>query len=371
VKPLTAPPTIAPVASTSKPSPNGVPPKLGAAKVGGAPVVAKATAAVAPANLMPAAAVPQALRPVPPKNGTSSPSGGVGAVDVVPMSLTATAWPCNVPSLAQAAQLLTSGSARADKDGANAKLLSSLTEIEMSAVTGKRSSVDLTALRHAVLVRWRLVNALETKPPAGYPIDMPALEGLLNEADGALSKLQVPEAATDAVRAGYASARGSLAKHAVALSEIAAEFAQQAAAEAVAHKSTKKYQRVARIVATTTDTAKMALRSKVLWAGLAVSLLGAGAFHGYRYVRERNAPNTGPSYSAAGMHGYKNDSTGVTVLHSVDPTKPVNEAELAKLKAEAAASGKRVHQVGLGEYIISPKDTQIMGDTSQKPAAQP
>src|SRR5215472_1955676 len=81
VKPVTAPPTITPVASTSKPSSNGIPPKLAAAKVGGPPVVANATAAVVPANQTPGAAVPQALRPVPPKNGTSTPSVGVGAVD--------------------------------------------------------------------------------------------------------------------------------------------------------------------------------------------------------------------------------------------------------------------------------------------------
>jgi len=370
VKPLASAPGIVPVVSPAKAA-TGVPPKMPTAKVGSPPVIAKAAAPVALASQMPAAPVPQALRPVPPKNRGSTSSDGVGAVDVVPMSLTGTAWPCNVPSNAQASQLFSADRARADKDGPSGKLWSSLTETETNALMGQQSSLDLTALRHATLVRWRLANALETKPPPGSPVDVAALEQLLNEADAALSKVQVPDAATEAVRAGYASARRALAKEAVALSEVAAEFAQHAAADAAARKATKKYQHVARIVATTTNTAKIALRSKVLWAGFAVSLLGAGAFHGYRYLQERNAPKTGPSYSAAGMHGYKNDSTGVTVLHSVDPTIPVNEAELAKLKAEAEASGKRVHQVGLGEYIIAPKDMRIMGDPSQKPPAQP
>src|SRR5262252_8134850 len=218
VKPLPSPPGIAP-ASRSRPSPNGVPPKVGAAKVGGPPVIPKATAAVASANQTTVAAVPQALRPVPPKNRVSPSSDGVGAVDVVPMSLTATAWPCNVPSVAQASQLLSAESARAGKGGASGKLWSSLTEIERNALMGRRSSLDLTALRNAVLVRWRLANALETRPPAGSPIDVSALEGLLNEADAALSKLQLPEGATEAMRSGYASARGALAKDAVALSE--------------------------------------------------------------------------------------------------------------------------------------------------------
>src|SRR5262249_33261518 len=155
-----------------------------------------------------------------------------------------------------ASRLVSGSGSRGKDDQAIENVLDSLTEVELGALSGRPSPLDLSTLKEAVIVRLRLASALETKPARGAPIEMGALERLLREADSALTQLQTPEVATQTVRAGFASARAALAKDAVALSNFAAEFAQHAAAEAAAHKATKKYEKVARFVAGGADTAK-------------------------------------------------------------------------------------------------------------------
>jgi hypothetical protein len=150
----------------------------------------------------------------------------------------------------------------------------------------------------------------------------------------------------------------------VALSNFAAEFAQQAAA-AVTDKATKKYEKVARLVAASADTTRIALRSKLLWAVLGTSVLGAVAFHGYRYLHAKNAPVSGPNYSVAGMHGFKSESSGIAILHPIDPTKPIDPAAIEQLKAQAEASGKTVHEVGPGQYVIAPSKLHVPGGGQQ------
>jgi hypothetical protein len=279
-------------------------------------------------------------------------------------------WPGSVPGTEEASRLLSGEGSQGKHDEAIDGLWNSLTEVELGTLLERPSALDLSALKKAVIVRWRLAHALETKPARGAPIDSGALEGLLKEADTALTKLQTPpQAATATVRASFASARAALAKNAVALSNFAAEVAQQVAAEAAINKATKKYEKVARIVAASADTTRIAFRSKVLWVGVGLSVLGALAFHGFRYLHAQNAPVSGPGYSAAGMHGFQNESSGIAVLHPIDPSKPIDPAALAQLKAQAAASGKTVHEVGRGQYVIAPSKLRFSGGSANQPAA--
>jgi hypothetical protein len=280
-------------------------------------------------------------------------------------------WPCGVPGMEEASRLLSGAGSKGEHDEAIEGLWSSLTEVELGTLLERPSALDLSALKEAVIVRWRLAHALETKPARGVPVDFGALEGLLKEADIALTKLQTPpEAATAAVRASFVSARAALAKNAVGLSNFAAEFAQQIAAEAAASKATKKYERVARVVAASTDTTRTALRSKLLFVAMGLSVLGALAFHGLQYLHDKNAPVSGPSYSAAGMYGFKNESSGIAVLHPLDPSKPIDPAALAQLKAQAAANGKTVHQVGPGQFVIAPSKLRVPGSSTQPAVGQ-
>ncbi len=240
-----------------------------------------------------------------------------------------------------------------------AKLRSQLTEVESSSLKAGGGAIDLSGLRNAVVTRFRLAAALGVKPEPGVAVDSAALEELLDETDVVLSILQLPEAATERVRAAFSAARSAMAKDAVALSEIAAELARRAAEDAAAAKSTHKYQHVARIVAAGGHTAKTALRSKVLWAVTAISFLGAGAFHGYRYLKAGSEVQVLMPDAPPGMNGFKNEALGISVFQAYDKTKPVDPEMVAQLKKKAEATGKTLHEVGPGEFILAPSSMKI------------
>ncbi len=383
VVPAVKPVSKAPPAQVAAAKP---PPKGGVSPATKPPAVAKSPLGVARGPKAPPTTPTQALRTPPmvkPSSKPSAPSTSAGLpvnapprqAALPPSSTSAPAaddpaspaplmptWPGSVPGTEEASRLLSGAGSQGKHDEAIDGLWNSLTEVELGTLLERPSALDLSALKKAVIVRWRLAHALETKPARGAPVDFGALEGLLKEADIALTKLQTPpEAATAAARASFVSARAALAKNAVALSNFAAEVAQQVAAEAAINKATKKYEKVARIVAASADTTRIAFRSKVLWVGVGLSVLGALAFHGFRYLHAQNAPVSGPGYSAAG---------GIAVLHPIDPSKPIDPAALAQLKAQAAASGKTVHEVGRGQYVIAPSKLRVPGRSTQPAAGQ-
>ena len=387
VKPVSKPPPAN--VAAAKPLPKG-----GSSPAMKPPAVAKPPPGVARGPRVPPTTATQALRTPPkvkPSSNPRAPPASAGLplsapprlAAVPPSSTSAPAandqasqapliatWPCSVPGMEEASRLLSGEGSQGKHDEAIEGLWNSLTEVELGTLLERPSALDLSALKEAVIVRWRLANALETKPARGALIDVGALEGLLKEADTALTNLQTPpEAATATVRASFVSARAALAKNAVALSNFAAEFAQHAAAEAATNKATKKYEKVARLVAASADTTRIALRSKMLWVGMGLSVLGAVAFHGSRYLQAKNAHVNGSSYSAAGMHGFQNESSGIAVLHPIDPSKPIDPAALAQLKAQAAASGKTVHEVGPGQYVITPSKLHLPGGSATQPPA--
>ncbi len=385
VKPVSKPPPAQ--VSAAKP-----PPKIGTSPGTKPPAVAKLPPAAARPQVPPTTPT-RALRtpptvkpsskvtapPTPPGQSVKAPGQAAAllsstsgpADDQASQAPSTPTWPCGVPGMEEASRLLSGAGSKGEHDEAIEGLWNSLTELELGTLLERPSALDLSALKAAVIVRWRLAHALETKPARGAPVDFGALEGLLKEADIALTKLQTPpEAATAAVRASFVSARAALAKNAVGLSNFAAEFAQRVAAEAAASKATKKYEKVARIVAASADTTRTALRSKLLSVAMGLSVLGALAFHVFQYLHDKNAPGGVPSYSAAGMHGFQNETSGIAVLHPIDPSKPIGPAALAQLKAQAAASGKTVHQVGPGQFVIAPSKLRVPGSSTQPAAGQ-
>jgi hypothetical protein len=240
-------------------------------------------------------------------------------------------------------------------------LLGQLSEIESLALYGRPSPVDLTPLRNAILTRWRLAVALELRPPPGTAIDGGALEALLTEVDAVLANIQASADGNEAVSAAIAATRGALARDAVALSEIAADEAHRAANAAAEAKATKKYQHVARLVSVSSETAKVAVRSKLFWAIAIVSVLAAGAYHGYRYLAPRPPPAVSslPIDLPPGVSGFKDDSRGIIVLTVPDRQQLPDAAALQQLKAKAEATGKAFHQIAPGEYILAPPAMKI------------
>jgi hypothetical protein len=67
------------------------------------------------------------------------------------------------------------------------------------------------------------------------------------------------------------------------------------------------------------------------------------------------------------MHGFQIESSGIAVLHPIDPSTPIDPAALAQLKAQAAANGKMVHEVGPGQYVIAPSKLHLPGGSATQP----
>ena len=292
-------------------------------------------------------------------SGEQSPARTPSASVSQPTDVAAPLWPSGVPQPERALELLRGKIQDETWSASLAKLRSQLTDVESSALRPGGGALDLSGLRNAVVTRFRLAAALNVKPAPDVAVDGAALERLLDETDVVLSKLQLPEAATEPVRAAFTAARSAMAKDAVALSEIAAEIARRAAEDAAASKATQKYSHVARIVAASTDTAKIALRSKVLWALTAISFLGAGAFHGYRHLKNKSEVQVLMPDAPPGVNGFKNEALGISVFQIYDKTKPADPGMVAELKKKAEATGKTLHEVGPGEFILAPSSMKI------------
>jgi hypothetical protein len=203
--------------------------------------------------------------------------------------------------------------------------------------------------------------ALEQKPAPGTAIDGTALEGLLTEVDAVLANLQASKG-TEPMAAAMSAARGALARDAVALSEIAADEAYRVANAAAESNATKKYQHVARLVSVGSETARATVRSKVFWAVLALSVIGAAAYHGFRFLAPPPPPPLAaglPADLPPGVFGFKDDKQGIMVLHALDKQHLPDPAALQQLKAKAEATGKAFHQVAPGEYIVAPSAMHI------------
>ena len=284
-----------------------------------------------------------------------------------PTDFGAAPWPSGVPQPERALELLRGKVQDETWSGSLAKLRSQLTDVESSALKPGGASINLSGLKDAVVTRFRLAAALSVKPEPGAAVDGAALERLLDQTDVVLSKLKLPEAATEPVRAAFSAARSAMARDAVALSEIAAELARRAAEDAAASKATQKYRHVARIVAAGSDRTKTASRSKVLWALTAISFLGAGAFHGYRYLRSGSEVPVLMPDAPPGMNGFKNETLGIAVFQTYDKTKPADPAMIAQLRKKAEAAGKTLHEVGPGEFILAPSSMKIPGLAPSNP----
>src|SRR5712692_1388516 len=172
-------------------------------------------------------------------SGTTSASASVQPTD-----FGGALWPSGVPQPERALDLLRGKVHDETWSATLAKLRSQLTDVESSVLKPGGGAIDLSGLKNAVLTRFRLAAALSVKPEPGVAVDGAALELLLDETDVVLSKLKLPEAATEPVRAAFSAARSAMARDAVALSEIAAELARRAAEDAAASKATRKYQHV-------------------------------------------------------------------------------------------------------------------------------
>jgi len=278
-------------------------------------------------------------------------------------------WPRGLLSSQLAAKLLTSAEPPELLQPSIRRLQSALVPIERAALDGGALPFDGEPLRKAVLLRWQLSAALDLKPPVESNIDTAALDHLLAETDVVLCGLQVPADAPKETRRAFDSARTGLVKQAVRLAEVARTLVVAAAPETRA-VSEQKYKNVsARLLSMSTVGKRewISLGSKGPWIALAVTAAAAIVFHGTAMRKQRDpiipdVVRIGELFSAKAPNGIN--------LVLAPGGKPVNPADLDKLKAEAEARGKTVHQLAPGQFVVAPAEMPIPDMPKNAPFAK-
>jgi hypothetical protein len=278
-------------------------------------------------------------------------------------------WPRGVLSSQLAVKLITSAEPPESLQPSIRRLQSALGPIERAALDGGGLAFDSEPLRKAVLLRWQLSAALDIRPPAEDNIDTAALDHLLAETEVVLSGLQVATDARKETRRAFDSARTGLVKEALRLAEVARTLVVATAPETRA-VSEQKYKNVsARLLSMSTvgKRERISLGSKGPWIALAVTAAAAIAFHGMA-TRKQTDPivpevvRIGELFSAKAPNGIN--------LVLAPGGKPVNPADLDKLKAQAEARGKAVHQLAPGQFVVAPAQMPIPDMPKNAPFAK-
>lgn len=280
-------------------------------------------------------------------------------------------WPSNVPSLSEAAEALCG---RTDIAGpireVTERLRASLSPAEQETLEQGELAFHPTVLRGAILVRWRLELALELRPKRTEPADTAALTQLLSEVDRVLVKLNSAELDPGLdLAAAFEASRACIVTNAVEVAEIGAR-----APAAVKPKSEGRKKEPRAIFDATMRRPRTA-RERVMRAALqslfAIAVVGAAVFHAARFTAKTGDSRPATSVAAAsgvsgGMITARDDANNITVFRPLGDG-PVETATLEKMKAEAAAAGKTILELGPSEFVMVP---QSMGRDLQKGSAQ-
>lgn len=307
----------------------------------------------------------------PPPQNTSAPppdeSPGDAAA-LLPRKLEQPAtWPGNVPSQAQALEVLRGRLNLVVSLPGARKLQEKLTPPEREVVLGEPSPVP--ALCEALAVRWRLAAAQDLLLTAGGRVDPVAVKALLAEVEQVLEALG--GASSDSPALGLAIDRTY-----ETLSQEAVDFfgtlnaASAAQPTAVLHKAAKKADKPSPTGKVTfepktaaADPAPSAAR-KYLMLALGVVVLGVAGYHGFTLWR---GPQLGPIYPGAPPHTAvtEDPSTGSLLIHST-LIGPETAEQLAWLKQQEAR-GMKVTHLGPGSYLVAPASASAPHPTPHTP----
>ncbi len=278
-----------------------------------------------------------------------------------PPSVTSTVWPGTVLSpedgLAVVRAALSGLWPEQGLRRVTEKVVAALSTAEKAAAQGQKLPFDPAPVRRAVGLRWQVAAAIDALPPLGAQIDQGAVQAILGGIDDVLSALkeQSDDAGPEALRA-IETVRHTLVKEAIDLTEALQQVAPPEMVEEIT--TSRKARRagaapVTRMVRNTSQAP--AGPSNVPWGLVVVLLLavvGAAAYHGYRYVN-RARPAASPITGApSGTVGTVTPQGKVVVVPSgtrMDPKDMENFKNLEKAK------GNEVREVSPGTFIVTPQ----------------
>jgi hypothetical protein len=259
-------------------------------------------------------------------------------------------WPGNVPSQAQALEVLRGRLSLAVSLPGARKLLEKLTQPEREAllVDGQAD-----ALREALVARWRLMAARDLLLTAGGKVDSVALNALLAEVDRALEALRAATPSTPELGLAMDRTWETLTQEAVDFSsDVKAASSQQPVAPSpapvVPHRPS-----ITGKMSFDTEKPEQAGRRKqkqfLQLAALALVVLAVGAYHFASMPRSQPSNQVGAPNDTLISTDAK---TGTQVVRStrVGPAS----AELQAWLEQQKAKGLQVKELDPGSWLISP-----------------
>jgi hypothetical protein len=259
-------------------------------------------------------------------------------------------WPGNVPSQAQALEVLRGRLSLAVSLPGARKLLEKLTQPEREAllVDGQAD-----ALREALVARWRLAAARDLRLTAGGKVDSAALDALLAEVDRALESLRAVTPSTPELGLAMDRTWETLTQEAVDFfNDVKAASNPPPVAPAPTPAVPHRPSLTGKMSFNTEKPEQAGRRKKLQFLQLAVLALVALAAGAYHFS---SAPRSQPSNQA----GAPNDTlistdakTGTQVVRStrVGPASPELQAWLEQQKAK----GLQVKELDPGTWLLSP-----------------
>ena len=237
------------------------------------------------------------------------------------------------------------------------RVVAALSTAEKAAAQGQKLPFDPAPVRRAVGLRWQVAAAVDTLPSPGAQVDPAAVQAILVGIDEVLAALkeQSDDAGPEALRA-IETVRHALVKEAIDLTEA---LQQVAPAEVVEEITTSRKARrsqaaaVTRMVRTTKESDGGA--REVPWGlvlVLVLAVIGAAAYHGYRFVN-RSRPAASPvSGAPSGTVGAVTPQGKVVVAPAGSRLDP---KEVENFKALERAKGNEVREISPGTFIVSPE----------------
>jgi hypothetical protein len=238
------------------------------------------------------------------------------------------------------------------------KVVEGLSTAEKAATLGQKLPFDPAPVRRAVGLRWQVAVALDTLPVQGAEVDRPAVQAILGGIDEVLAQLKIvtDDASPEAMRA-LEAIRHDLVKEAIDLTEALQKLLP---AEVVDEITTSRKARQAEATPATRmvhpSQVDEADRGGLPWGLitlLILSIAGAVAYHGYRYVNRTRTTASEVSGAPTGTVGKVLPQGQGKVVVAPAGAK-LDPREIENFKNLERAKGNEVREVLPGTFVVSP-----------------
>lgn len=286
-------------------------------------------------------------------------AAGLLAADIVTVSGTvyvvdrARAWPAMVPSRVPALEILRGRATAVGAEDVTRQMLEKLTPLEQSVLRPNDLQPQAEPLREAVIMLWRHKVAIMAKPDKGGEMSRSALDALLTETDAVVNALVAPEGFPPDLAEAFANIRSALARNAASLAQAESDLIRRMTATnlPVVKADVAKMTSMESVVA---DKDKRPPINKPLAIAAGVIFTIGLAFHGIGYLEKLNAPKPDKALEVipTGLVQAHTKKGAPAVLMPLTPGAKVNDAVKEEVMKQAEKEGKKVRQLGPGEFII-------------------